>query len=1457
MKKISLSFMIFLMSGLMTATWAQVDVTFQVDMSEQTVSPDGVSVAGDFQDDVIGESYTDWTPGEIFLTEGDPGIYSVTVQLPEGTYYFKYVNGDAWGEDETVTGGCAVGGNRELVVAGPDPIVLEAVCYGSCTVCAPPEAEVTFRVNMADQTVSGDGVHIAGSFQDPQWQPGDTPMTLEYDAVYSYTTMLPVGEYFEYKFINGNAWGQDEGVPGGCNQNGNRFLTVPEDGISLDPVCFGSCVNCAAPEFEVTFQVDMNNETVSPDGVHIAGSFQDPQWQPGDTPMTDAGNGIYTFTASVPVGDFIEYKFINGDEWGEDESVPGECASGFNRFVVVPDYNLILDPVCFGSCGPCEGGTNELFISEYSEGSSNNKYVELYNGTGAPVDLSGYNTHRISNGGDWDENVYPLEGILEDGDVYVIANSSADQYILDLADITSSLTFFNGDDAIGLSKNDGLGGWIIIDVIGTDGPDPGSGWDVAGVSNATAEHTLVRKPDVCGPNADWASSAGTNADDSEWIVYPQDTWDYLGFHNAVCGGTPVASSPVFSVPSGTYFGAFNLEMTCDTPGATIYYTTDGSDPDQGSTEYTGPVNIDMTMDVKAIAIATGFGVSFVTSASYAIETVVEVANIAELRALFPSEDYIKVTGEVILTYQQSFRNQKFIQDATAGVLIDDSPGTIQTEYEIYDGITGIIGTISEFGNMLQFVPAQDPGPATSAGNVIVPEVITLNEMNTNFEEYESELVEILEVTFDDAGETFFNGNEYPISDASKANAVFRTTFFNVDYINTTIPGGLVNLTGICNSRFEGDFITSRNLEDIEVPPFVAVVSPNGGEQVESGTSFEITWESNLEDGTLVDVYLYENDGKAEELLAEDLLIETGMFTWNVTQPFGDNYKVKVMVDDPALEDMSNDFFSIVPPIDVKITEIMYNSPEAGSDTLEFVELYNNGEGVLNLMDWEFTQGFNFTFPEHILNPGEFVVVCVDAEAFLNTFGMEVYEWDSGGLSNGGEDIELTDNAGIVRAYVDYDDGGDWPFYPDGYGPSLTFCDPSLDNEDPLNWSSSTKLAAVNADGNGIYATPMAGCNEDQVLPMFYSWGWTAISSNLVPADPALEEMFAPAGDLVILLNNQGIFWPGFNVNTLGDWDPNSGYKVKFDGSTYFVFSGTPVESKVYAYEPGTVFVPVLSDGPVSVESLIVPLGDDVEFMFDINSGSVYWPGGSIVPGVPGALETLEPGYGYLTKFNASGEIDFGMVPPKAEPQQAIAFENTTNWNNVMATGDQHIVSVSETALNDLEAGDFVGVFNSNEICVGMIQYNGEEGALPLIVYGDDMTTEAVDGMVAGENLTIRIYRHGEEIDAAAVYNSSIKNHDGLFAQNGLSMIDAFKLGATGIGDQSQAYSIYPNPGNGQFNIDVTGDFDVNVTNAQGQLIYEGMISGNSVINLTGQPEGIYFIRLTGESSSMIEKVIVK
>ena len=451
----------------------------------------------------------------------------------------------------------------------------------------------------------------------------------------------------------------------------------------------------------------------------------------------------------------------------------------------------------------------DLFFSEYVEGTSNNKALEIFNGTGDPVDLSNYTVKLASNGGTWSTtNILNMSGILDDGEVYVIANSQAEASILSVANVTSTVTYYNGNDVIGLFNGDTL-----IDIIGVYQQDPGAAnWPVAGTASGTAEHTLIRKPTVIEGNTDFIAGAGTNADDSEWIVHPQNYFANLGQHTFEPGAPEQAATPTFNPPAGVYGNPISVTISSTTAGATIRYTTDGSEPGETSTLYTTPVAVATTTTLKAKAFASGFSPSYTATASYIFP--VQVSNIAALRASAPDATTIyQLTNEVILTMQQNWRHQKFIQDATAAILIDDYNNIMNTPYNIGDGITGITGTLSRYTTgMLQFWPQINPGPATSTGNVIIPQLATIAEITNNAELYQSRLMRLDNVHYASPSGDYAAQTSYDLLDAT-GTVVMRTQFSDADYIGTPMHQGNFNMYVIVTQYNNTTQVTPRMLSD--------------------------------------------------------------------------------------------------------------------------------------------------------------------------------------------------------------------------------------------------------------------------------------------------------------------------------------------------------------------------------------------------------------------------------------------------------------------------------------------------------------------------------------------------------------------------------------------------------------------------------------------------------------------
>jgi predicted extracellular nuclease len=187
---------------------------------------------------------------------------------------------------------------------------------------------------------------------------------------------------------------------------------------------------------------------------------------------------------------------------------------------------------------------DELFMSEYIEGWSNNKAIEIFNPTGSAIDMTDYRLERYANGATAAEEnqKVDLSGTIEPGDVlvYVLDKQDPDgvdfeapvwDELAEQADVwlcpvyaENNAMYFNGNDAMVLRK---ISTNTVVDIFGVIGEDPGSaGWD-----EVTQNHTLVRRPEVTTGDV-----TATDAFDvlAVWDSLEVNTFDQLGFHTCDC-----------------------------------------------------------------------------------------------------------------------------------------------------------------------------------------------------------------------------------------------------------------------------------------------------------------------------------------------------------------------------------------------------------------------------------------------------------------------------------------------------------------------------------------------------------------------------------------------------------------------------------------------------------------------------------------------------------------------------------------------------------------------------------------------------------------------------------------------------------------------------------------------------------------------------------------------------------
>ncbi len=292
--------------------------------------------------------------------------------------------------------------------------------------------------------------------------------------------------------------------------------------------------------------------------------------------------------------------------------------------------------------------------------------------------------------------------------------------------------------------------------------------------------------------------------------------------------TSQTAPAAFSPGGGTYQNAVAVTLTSATDEAQIFYTLDGSDPNDESTPYENPINLDQSAEIRAIAFSAGLDPSPITSRTY--EVVIdapEAETIAQVRNHPQDGSDVFFTGEAVITYTRTTRNQRYMQDDTGGVLIDDpGAGVIQSEYNIGSIMTNLLGSMGAFQGVFQFAPSLDPGPSPGTAPVPSPQV-TLAELN--IPEYESRLVFIENVTFLDAEGNFEGATNYQITDPSldpEETFILRTNFAESNVIGTPIPTEAVNLTAIVGNfngtmqlipRFDSDITPFTNINDDERP----------------------------------------------------------------------------------------------------------------------------------------------------------------------------------------------------------------------------------------------------------------------------------------------------------------------------------------------------------------------------------------------------------------------------------------------------------------------------------------------------------------------------------------------------------------------------------------------------------------------------------------------------------------
>ena len=728
--------------------------------------------------------------------------------------------------------------------------------------------------------------------------------------------------------------------------------------------------------------------------------------------------------------------------------------------------------------------TSGLLFSEYIEGSSYNKAIEIYNGTGVAVDLSTYSLELYSNGSSSPSASTTLSGTLSDGEVYVISHASAIQAILDVADATNSnVVNFNGDDAFVL-KNNG----VVIDAIGQVGFDPGSYWGSGDVT--TQNHTIRRMETVCS-----GDDVETDVFDPafEWNGFAEDTFDGLGAHTADCGSTGPDYTPIYDIqytadPSGdsplkdqsdvttegTVTAVFSNGYFIEDPAGGAWnglWVYDSNIPALGDrVRVTGTV--EEYYNLTELTSVTDFQI--LSSGNTLPDAVVlSTADVNQEQW----ESVLVRVNNVSVTNADLGYGEWSVSDGSGDIVIDDKGSYTYTPVDS-DTLAAILGPVDYAFGAFKIQPRDD-------NDIIIapPPYIPIYD---------------IQFTSDPSGDSPYK-DQADITTEGVVTAVFYNGYFIEDPVGGAWNGLWVydsNSTALGDRvRLTGTIIEYNNITELtSLTDFQVLSSGNSLPDAEVSSTIDVNqeqWESvlvHVENVTVTNADLGYGEWAVSDGSGDVVIDDKGSYTYapvdgdalaSITGPLDFAYGAfKIQPRDDG------DILFPAPPPAIVINEFLADPAadlpgDANGDGTrdssqdEFIELVNNSDVDVDISGWTIADAVavRHVFPAGTVVAANCNIVIFGGGTPTGEFGGAIVQTASSGylgLNNSGDTITINDGTTDLLQVTYGSEGGD--------DQSLTL-DPDITGEVYVKHSEvSAANGALFSPGTLVDGTQFAGCS---------------------------------------------------------------------------------------------------------------------------------------------------------------------------------------------------------------------------------------------------------------------------------------------------------------------------------------------------------------------------------------------
>jgi hypothetical protein len=377
----------------------------------------------------------------------------------------------------------------------------------------------------------------------------------------------------------------------------------------------------------------------------------------------------------------------------------------------------------------------------------------------------------------------------------------------------------------------------------------------------------------------------------------------------------------------------------------------------------------------------------------------------------------------------------------------------------------------------------------------------------------------------------------------------------------------------------------------------------------------------------------------------------------------------------------------------------------------------------------------------------------------------------------------------------------------------------------------------------------------------FAKGWNSMSAFVIPENPDPGNLFSPVTeDLIFMQNLSGFYWPTQGINTLGDFDNNSGYAIKFARARSMEICGTQFADRQIQLAAGWHYLPVLSECEVNVLNLFAGVMDDIAIVQDLTGTGVFWPEMNVYE-----LENLIPGRAYKIKVKNPITLTFPDCNGKTSATKSGFSESSSSvWGTVNPTPFAQHIAFGISDNDQIEPEDVIGVYGQNGEFYGFHQIEKSGTSFAITVFGNDPTSSLQDGFEENELLSFQLFRTatGEYFEMEVSFDPSYGNATGRYQSNTLSLVEDFRLTATGINPaEAMNFQLYPNPASRQITVlmpiseGTTGTIEI--FNIKGEIMLTQILSGKQIIDVSNLSPGLYMVRGYADHFTSFKKLLIK